>query len=105
MPGDVAALAPKHRKTLNGHLRALYEYHPPIYPGRVTLFRVQAIPLRRAYDPELGWGRLAEGGVEVKMIPGGHHSLLEHPHVEGLADELGACLELADADLKTGAKT
>ena len=65
----------------------------PPYPGRVTLFRVQALSLWRSWDPELGWGRIAEAGVEVKRIPGAHFDILEQPHVSGLAAELKASLE------------
>jgi thioesterase domain-containing protein len=90
--GNVAALSPKHRETVVAHLRALHAYQPQSYSGRVTLFRAQARSLRRAYDPELGWGRLAEGGVEVQLIPGDHYDLLECPYVEVLADKLALAL-------------
>jgi thioesterase domain-containing protein len=36
----------------------------------------------------MGWGRLAKEGVEVKMVPGAHHNMLEQPHVATLAAKL-----------------
>ncbi len=46
------------------------------YPGRITLFR----PSERAFDrydsEDLGWGKIAAGGVDVHEIPGLKHTLL-----------------------------
>ena len=80
------------RAVMATHLRAAVSYDPPVYPGRLTLFRVRTLSLLRAHDPEMGWGRLAAGGVEVRMIRGAHHTLLESPHVEDLAGQLSICL-------------
>jgi thioesterase domain-containing protein len=74
------------------HLRALSNYHPPRYGGRVTLFRVQAQSFWRAYDPEMGWGRLTTGGVRIIKIPGAHYNILERPYVVEFAKQLGAAL-------------
>jgi thioesterase domain-containing protein len=103
--GDLTDLDRRHRKLLGIHLRAIHEYEPQTYPGRVTLYRVQAMLLRRAYDPEYGWGRLAEGGVEIKKISGAHYNILERPYVESLADALGASLNRVNAHLKAGSWT
>ncbi len=81
------------------HFRAFHSYHPQTYPGRVTLFRPEALPLFRAHDTGLGWGALATGGVEVKIIADTYHELLQEPHVEKLAVQLSA--SLADAQAKT----
>jgi amino acid adenylation domain-containing protein len=86
------AIPPTLRRVLATHLRALANYHPPVYPGPVTLFRVRAQSLWRAYDPEMGWGRLTTGGVKIVKIPGAHYNILERPHVVELARELGAVL-------------
>ncbi len=43
--------------------------------------------------PDLGWGGLAEGGVEVDEIPGDHYSILREPNVQALADRLRETLD------------
>jgi amino acid adenylation domain-containing protein len=84
-----------HQNLMQVHLRATRQYHPGPYPGIVTLFRVRAMSLFRAADPEMGWGTLAQHGVEVRMIGGGHNTILEHPGVDSLAEHLSASLEVA----------
>lgn len=72
-------------------------YVPQIYPGRITLFRAAVQPVGCYYDAESGWGGLAAAGVDVREIPGGHGTLLQEPHVRGLAEELNPCLQEAQA--------
>jgi hypothetical protein len=43
-------------------------------------------------DPCMGWGKLANGGVEVRPVPGDHGSLLREPDVGAMAISLRACL-------------
>ncbi len=68
------------------------DFVPKTYPGRVTVFRTKRQPLDRIRDPQLGWGRLAGGVVDVHVIPGKHGNLLREPNVPGLAEELKKCL-------------
>jgi len=80
------------RPLMVAHLQAARAYKPQPYSGRLTLFRVQAQSLFRSYDPGLGWGRLAAGGVEVQIVPGMHNDMLEQPYVAELAAKLRECL-------------
>lgn len=64
------------------------EFVPKTYPGRVTVLRVVKQPRNRISDKDLGWSRLARGGVDVRMISGTHETLLREPHVRVLAGEL-----------------
>jgi thioesterase domain-containing protein len=50
--------------------------------------RVVKQPRNRISDKDLGWSRLARGGVDVRMISGTHETLLREPHVRVLAGEL-----------------
>ncbi len=68
------------------------DYVPTSYGGRISVFRARRQPRNRIRDPQLGWGKLAEGGVDVHFIPGDHSSVLKEPHVQGLAAELKKCL-------------
>ena len=85
---DVSAYPPLQRRLWEVHIRALMDYHPKAYAGRVTLFRSRGHPVLCSFDPQCGWGDLAAGGVTVKIVPGAHESILEEPHVRALADEL-----------------
>ncbi|MGH9901783.1 MAG: thioesterase domain-containing protein, partial [Pyrinomonadaceae bacterium] len=81
-------------------------YVPRVYPGRVTLFRASKQPQGIYPDPELGWGGLASGGLEIHEVPGHHGSMLSAPRVETLAEQLTACLDKARASVgaETGAE-
>ena len=70
-------------------------YRPQVYPGRITLFKALMNP---ALDPELGWGGLAAGGLELHHVPGTHLEMLGEPHVQVLGEKFKACLEQAQAD-------
>jgi amino acid adenylation domain-containing protein len=75
------------------HVRALVNYHPKSYPGCVTLFRSRGHPLLCSFDARFGWGDLAQGGVDLRFVSGGHERILEEPHVQIIARELKACLQ------------
>jgi thioesterase domain-containing protein len=64
----------------------LPSYVPQSYPGRITLFDSTAAT-RDA------WSKLAQEGVECKVIEGTHHDLFQEPLVGELAAELGGCLD------------
>jgi thioesterase domain-containing protein len=98
---DVSALSDHQRRVIEAQCRALAAYTPRAYPGRITLLRTDATPTRRLRHSDLGWGKLAAGGVDVRVIPGWHLSLLHHEHVAGPARELRRCLDDALADLRT----
>jgi thioesterase domain-containing protein len=58
----------------------------------VTLFRTGGHPLLSSFDDQFGWGELAQGGVEVRLMPGGHGNILDEPHVRAVAQSLQSCL-------------
>ncbi len=72
--------------------QAMHNYRPPTYPGRVTLLRAEERPPDDPQDPALGWGAFAAGGVEVCTVPGDHYTIVGPPHVQALAERLGACI-------------
>ncbi len=86
--------ARRYFELCKAHLAAGRKYSPLPYPGRLLLVRAEASrPVRD--DPTLGWARLARSGVEVRVVPGAHHTLLRVPHVEALADCLRDALATA----------
>ena len=90
---DESSIPEAQRRLMAVHLQAIREYRPQVYPGALTLFRVRALSPSRSYDPEMGWGRFAMGGVEVRMTAGAHYNMLESPYVETLAATLKESLE------------
>jgi thioesterase domain-containing protein/acyl carrier protein len=89
---DLSTYAEYERKLWDIHIRNLRDYLPKPYAGHVTLFRTRVHPFFCSFDPTFGWAELAQDGVTVKIVPGGHESILEEPNVQVLARELAACL-------------
>jgi acyl transferase domain-containing protein/thioesterase domain-containing protein/ubiquinone/menaquinone biosynthesis C-methylase UbiE/acyl carrier protein len=77
------------------HLRETLAYAPGPYRGKVTLYPATRLTGKWAKDPTMGWRVLAQGGVDVRPVPGEHLTVLRRPHVEVLARELAASLEEA----------
>jgi thioesterase domain-containing protein len=107
---DVASVFPGQefpeplRRLLEAQYQALREYVPRAYPGRVTLFRARTRPLFRLQAPDLGWGPLAGGGLEVVGLPGNHESMLRPPHVQHLAGALLLRLQRAQENARGHAR-
>ena len=70
------------------NLRAMLDYTPGPYVGRVTLFRAadDATPMHS--DPLLGWGPWAAGGVEKLIVPGEHVDMFREPGIDVIAARL-----------------
>jgi thioesterase domain-containing protein len=69
------------------------EFVPRTFAGQVSVFRARKQPLNRIRDKELGWGKLAEGGVDLHYVPGLHGaSILSEPNVQVLAEAMKKCL-------------
>lgn len=76
------------------HRRLAQQYASKPYWGQIILFH--AVPPEqsdRAGDSMMGWGELAQRGVEVHTIKANHVALLVKPYVEILVRELKACLD------------
>jgi thioesterase domain-containing protein len=73
---------------LKEHFASLRAYVPRPYPGRVALLRARTLPVSRLHEADMGWGRMAQGGVEITIVPGSHETILREPHVRLLADAL-----------------
>jgi thioesterase domain-containing protein len=51
--------------------------------------------LASSVERDCGWGKIAAGGAEVKIIPVNHHTILQEPNVRILARELRLALKKA----------
>jgi thioesterase domain-containing protein/aryl carrier-like protein len=76
--------------------RAGRRYEPRAYAGRVALLRTARTPPADAHgrdDGSWGWARLAQRGVDVREVPGGHIDVIRAPHVAVLAARLRGVLD------------
>jgi amino acid adenylation domain-containing protein len=82
-------LRENHFLRLNAKAERAYE--PRTYPGRIWIFYGQGL----YEDPNLGWGGLAEGGLETYAIPGEHSNnrqMMNEPYVHFVGDRLRTIL-------------
>jgi len=89
----MSRLSEGFRAICEANYRALNSYHAKSYAGKLTLFRGRTQPLFARHRPDLGWGKIAAGGLALKVIPGTHGSILREPHVKVLAEEFEAALK------------
>jgi thioesterase domain-containing protein len=94
---DVTQFSAHELKRWQAHLTLLEEHTSRPYQGRVTLFRTRGHPLLCSFDPDLAWGPLVRGGVDVHVIPGSHESIFIQPNVQHLAVALERALTAAPA--------
>ena len=80
----------KLKGVAESHRWTLWSYKPSPYAGRITLFRPADFEYSR--KPAVGWESLAEGGVEVHLLPGKHGDLVKEPGVQELTKRLNLCL-------------
>ncbi len=81
-------LPPEYLRVLNTNFQAAENYIGKFYQGQIKLFRSGVQPLTRALHPDLGWGKLVGGGVEIHPVPGQHTNLLKEPSIQILAEKL-----------------
>lgn len=67
--------------------RAAFAYRPMPYEGRVTLFKPE-VNYDFYPDPQMGWGEVAVGGLELVELSANPHAMLVEPFVRELAGEL-----------------
>jgi amino acid adenylation domain-containing protein len=79
------------KRLFHAHVRLASEYAVRPYPGRITLFRPTDSPVEVPTPEDRGWGRLA-ADVEIRHVPGQHHTMIKEPYVQTLAQHLRRCL-------------
>ncbi len=78
---------------IDNNFQADQEYTATPYIGNLTLFRCQMQLLDYYLSPDLGWGDLVTGNLEVYNVPGSHYSILREPTVRLVAEQIEACLK------------
>ncbi|MEN8217960.1 MAG: amino acid adenylation domain-containing protein [Pseudomonadota bacterium] len=72
----------------------------------ISLFKASETPLMSQASAQMetfsqhlkqetswGWSQYAEGLVDIHVVPGDHHTMMNQPHVQVLAEKLKVCLE------------
>lgn len=78
---------------------AIESYTPQqAYPGRVVLLLASRDKRPFFLFPKCGWGKVVTGAVELCLVPGDHHSVLEKSDVQVLALKLRSYLDAVQAD-------
>lgn len=95
----ISSLPESLQKVQEANRQAGETYVPQSYPGKAILFRASERSVGIYRDPQLGWGNMATGGLEIHEVPGSHDSIVKSPV---LAKKLRACIEAAQADLDIG---
>jgi thioesterase domain-containing protein len=88
--------------------RAVRDYVPQSYNGRITIFRaVEAGPQTHYVishpalgKPEImsGWRELSSEPLQIIDVPGDHMTMMTEPHVRVIAERLNSCLDESQAD-------
>ncbi|MEM8721219.1 MAG: condensation domain-containing protein [Cyanobacteria bacterium P01_G01_bin.39] len=92
LPDNPADLPKSLQQVQEANSKAYQTYIPQTYSDPVILFRASERPPGFYYDPQLGWGDLPAGGMEIYEIPGNHTSIMKSPV---LAEKLKICLDKA----------
>ena len=74
------------------HADAWRKYKAKQYAGNVYFFRAEDSEHEENNEIDLGWGKLADGGVEIFTVPGDHLTMIHLPHVKTLAETMRRCL-------------
>lgn len=90
-------LSPEHYdQWLLGYLdAAAARYEPGPYGGRITLLCGALEPRGAFLDPQMGWGLLTSGAVDVVIIDGDHFSVFQGQGREQLARTISSALARA----------
>jgi thioesterase domain-containing protein len=83
---------------LAANYQAQDSYVPPVYPGKLTIFRTSRRDDESVFDYYYGWDKLASAGVEVHEITAVHWNLMQEPSVRLLAEQLTACFKKAQTE-------
>ena len=72
--------------------RAMQDYRPAVFPGRITLFRTTVSSDKVERPADYGWSGLAAGGLKIVSVSGEHLTLFAPENIGSLASALTASL-------------
>ncbi len=95
LKGDTRSLPRTETMLQAANINAAVNYKPTPFTGRLSVFRVQERTVVDKFDRYLGWGGLADDGVDVYDVPGNHVSATEEPYVRVLAEGFRDAIRMA----------
>jgi aspartate racemase len=101
---DVSRLPEEYQRLWEANYQAVMDYGPQVYPGRVTVIRSRVQPLFCSHEPDMGWRKLAAGGLDIIGMPGNHETIVIEPRVQLLSERLQALLVQAQGYAQDGCK-
>jgi thioesterase domain-containing protein/acyl carrier protein len=75
------------------NIRSQETYVPRTYPDPIVFYRAAERADGGPKDETYGWAALAGAGVDLRVVPGNHFTMLQPPHVQTLARSLGELLQ------------
>ncbi len=92
LPPGIATVPEMSRwlEVYRANARAFLGYRPAVYPGRVILLAAAEQPPE--FPADLGWGELAGEGLDLRVVPGDHFTIMESPGAIALAGEMARIL-------------
>jgi len=92
LPPGIATVPEMARwlEVYRANARAFFSYRPAVYPGRVILLAAAEQPPE--FPADLGWGELAGEGLDLRVVPGDHFTIMEAPGAIALAGEMAQIL-------------
>jgi thioesterase domain-containing protein len=100
--GDSRSLPRTETMLAAANIDAAVNYEPTPFIGRLSVFRVQERTVVDKFDRYLGWGGLADDGVDVYDVPGNHVSATEEPHVRVLGEKFRLAIRMARERSQSG---
>lgn len=99
-PAEVVARVLEDLQSLfHHHLNLATQYQLAPLQVDIDLFRPSEVPFDLQVSPDRGWRHLARW-VNVRFVPGHHHSMVQPPHVQQLAQQISlglSCNEQSSA--------
>ncbi len=90
---DLNRLPRGYEQRANRSLEMLDQYQPGPYTGRVSVLRAQVRPLVHQALPDLGWGRVVSGPIDVRELAGHHGNQFSEANIQQLATALSEALD------------
>ncbi len=88
---DLSRVSDHQRVFMQQQYRALREYTPRPYAGRVILYRARTHPLFHLHESDRAWRTITKA-LDVKVIAGTHLTIVKPPLVSAIAADLKARL-------------
>ncbi|RKH97986.1 hypothetical protein, partial [Corallococcus sp. AB038B] len=95
-PAQLRALFNVFRANLFAHEK----YVPQPYDGTALL--LSASTVAAGIPRHRGWEPLVRGGLQVHDVPGGHHELMQDPHLGSVVEHLRSALAAVTSNDATG---